>query len=63
MERLAGCTATSEDEHIVLLCFERPNDFCHRHEAAKELTKRGIPTRELTKADLEQNLELSPFEK
>lgn len=63
MERLTGGSATSEDEHIVLLCYERPNDFCHRHESAKELTKRGVPVRELTKADLEQTIELSSFEK
>jgi len=32
---------------VVLLCYEKPEDFCHRHLVADWLTKNGIPCEEL----------------
>ena len=34
-------------EDIVLLCYEKPDDFCHRHLVADWLNKHGIPCEEL----------------
>lgn len=31
---------------IVLICYEKPGDFCHRHLVADWLTKHGIPCEE-----------------
>ena len=31
---------------IILLCYEKPGDFCHRHLVADWLTKHGIPCEE-----------------
>ncbi|MCD8084594.1 MAG: DUF488 domain-containing protein [Clostridiales bacterium] len=38
----------SQDKGIVLLCYERPEAFCHRHVVADWFTKAGIPVREFT---------------
>lgn len=32
--------------HIALVCYEKPDSFCHRHIVARWLTKSGIPVRE-----------------
>ena len=32
--------------NIVLICYEKPNDFCHRHLVAKWLTDYGYPCKE-----------------
>lgn len=32
----------SSDWHIALVCFEKPEDFCHRHLVAKWLQDNGI---------------------
>lgn len=34
------------DKIIVLICYEKPGDFCHRHLVAKWFTKHGIPCEE-----------------
>jgi len=34
-------------ERIVLLCYERSEDFCHRHILAEFLRRRGISVREV----------------
>lgn len=42
----------NEDKHIVLLCFEKTGDFCHRNLVADWIKEHGIPCREITKAEL-----------
>ena len=34
-------------ENIVLMCWEKPGKFCHRHLVAEWLTKAGYPVEEL----------------
>ena len=34
-------------DNIVLLCYEKPEDFCHRHLVAKWLTENHFPCKEL----------------
>lgn len=46
--RLSGVLVDPDKEHIVLLCFEKPNDFCHRHLVAKWLNNSGYNVKELT---------------
>lgn len=36
----------SQDEDIVLICYERPGDFCHRHLVANWLRNQGYPVEE-----------------
>lgn len=33
--------------NVALICYEKPEDFCHRHLVADWLTKNGYPTEEL----------------
>lgn len=33
-------------EEVTLLCYEKPEDFCHRHIVAEWLTKNGFETKE-----------------
>lgn len=35
------------DFHIVMVCYEIPSDFCHRHLAADWMCEAGIPVKEL----------------
>ena len=37
----------AEDWQIVLLCYEKPNAFCHRHLVADWLSSYGIPVQEV----------------
>lgn len=37
-----------ENVDIVLVCYEKPSDFCHRHLVAKWLTENGYPCQEWT---------------
>lgn len=37
----------SKNKDIVLLCYEKPNDFCHRHLVADWLSKNGYPVDEI----------------
>ena len=39
--------STDKETHIVLLCYEKPEDFCHRHLVAEWLTNNGYPCKEL----------------
>lgn len=44
-----GCTMPlwlSKRDHIVLLCYEKPGDFCHRHFVAQWLNDNGIKCEE-----------------
>lgn len=36
----------SSDQDIVLICYEKPSDFCHRHLVADWLNKHGYPVSE-----------------
>lgn len=36
----------SKDKDIALICYEKPNDFCHRHLVAEWLNKNGIECKE-----------------
>ena len=36
----------SQDEDIVLICYEKPGDFCHRHLVANWLRHQGYPVEE-----------------
>ena len=38
----------NKDTHIVLLCYEKPSDFCHRHLVADWMTEAGIHVEEYT---------------
>lgn len=35
-------------EHVYLLCYEKPEDFCHRHLVADWLNENGIVVKEAT---------------
>lgn len=37
----------TEDWQIVLLCYEKPDEFCHRHLVADWLSSYGIPVQEV----------------
>ena len=37
------------DYHIALICYEKPDAFCHRHLLAEWLTQNGIPCSEWRK--------------
>lgn len=40
------------NEHIVLCCFEKSEDFCHRNIIANWFNENNIPCREITKDEL-----------
>lgn len=42
LEKLTGV----DDSKIILLCYEKPKDFCHRHLVADWLTKYSFETKE-----------------
>ena len=44
----------SETDHVALCCFEKPEDFCHRHILASHLSSLSIPVREAKEEDLEK---------
>ena len=37
---------SNSDWHIVLMCYEKPSDFCHRHLVADWLNENGIECKE-----------------
>lgn len=39
----------NNDWHIALVCYEKPNDFCHRHLVAKWLQSNGVHCKEWVK--------------
>jgi len=41
------CSLAWPYEDVVLLCYERPSDFCHRHLVAAWLERNGYPCREM----------------
>lgn len=40
-------TALAGSNHIALVCYEKPGDFCHRHLIATWLTKAGYRVEEI----------------
>ncbi|MDE7243360.1 MAG: DUF488 domain-containing protein [Oscillospiraceae bacterium] len=42
----AELQSLSGGKDIVLLCYEKPSDFCHRHRVAEWFTERGISVSE-----------------
>lgn len=51
------------NEHLVLMCFEKTGDFCHRNIVANWMREHGIPVREATDADFEQSLRTEEVER
>lgn len=47
IEDLQKIANTKDTDKIILLCYEKPGDFCHRHLVADWLTKNGLKTIEL----------------
>ena len=37
----------AQSNQIILLCYEKPDDFCHRHLVAQWLTEHGYDTQEI----------------
>lgn len=46
IKELYSLANKSQDEDIVLICYEKPGDFCHRHLVADWLTSHGYPVEE-----------------
>ena len=46
IHELYSLAGKNQDENIVLICYEKPGDFCHRHLVAEWLTSHGYPTEE-----------------
>lgn len=44
--------SNSTTNHVALLCYEKPSDFCHRHILAEEIKAHGYPCMELSKEDI-----------
>lgn len=47
IEDLQKIANTKDTDKIILLCYEKPGDFCHRHLVADWLTKNDLKTIEL----------------
>jgi uncharacterized protein YeaO (DUF488 family) len=45
---LKELNAIAEGKPFALVCYEKPEDFCHRHLVADWLTKNGIEAKEYT---------------
>lgn len=46
IKELYSLANKNQDEDIVLICYEKPGDFCHRHLVADWLTSHGYPVEE-----------------
>lgn len=46
VKELYALAGKNQDEDIVLICYERPSDFCHRHLVADWLSNHGYPVEE-----------------
>ena len=49
LERIAD---DSKSNKLVLLCWEAPDKFCHRHEVARWLSGLGLPCKEFSAEDV-----------
>jgi uncharacterized protein (DUF488 family) len=45
-EKMQSSIWLAKDYHIVLLCYEKPDSFCHRHLVAKWFNENGFPIEE-----------------
>ncbi len=45
LERIAGINGITKKD-VALVCYEKPNDFCHRHLVAKWLNRKGYIVKE-----------------
>lgn len=50
-------------EHLVLVCFEKSDDFCHRNIVSKWMRENGVMAREATDNDFEQNFHIEEAER
>lgn len=46
IEKLFTISDRHDGRDLVLCCYEKPSDFCHRHLLAEYLTKSGYPVEE-----------------
>ena len=46
INELYSLAGKNQDADIVLICYEKPGDFCHRHLVADWLTSNGYPVEE-----------------
>lgn len=46
IDKLYSISEKYEDKDLILCCFEKPADFCHRHLLAEFLTRNGIDIQE-----------------
>lgn len=46
VNELYSLAGKNQDADIVLICYEKPGDFCHRHLVADWLTSNGYPVEE-----------------
>ena len=46
INELYSLAGKNQDADIVLICYEKPGDFCHRHLVADWLTRNGYPVEE-----------------
>ena len=46
IKELYSLAGKNQDNDIVLICYEKPGDFCHRHLVADWLTSHGYPVEE-----------------
>lgn len=46
IKELYSLAGKNQDNDIVLICYEKPGDFCHRHLVADWLTRNGYPVEE-----------------
>lgn len=52
LEKLDAEEIANKLQNSILLCYEKPGDFCHRHLVAKWLRKSGISCIEYKKRDV-----------
>jgi hypothetical protein len=48
-EQMDSHISQNKDWHIALICYEKPDDFCHRHLFADWLIQNGVECKEWTK--------------
>jgi uncharacterized protein (DUF488 family) len=48
MEDLQRITGIDDLNKVILICYEKPSDFCHRHLVAKWFIENGINCEEFS---------------
>lgn len=46
IDKFYDISERNDDKDLVLCCYEKPADFCHRHILAKYLTEKGLTVNE-----------------